>query len=262
MAAPRHAIAARHDEGSAHVALVGILVASEQSGTYVFFLYDGVLRINLAEPFFAQTDVQNDQLAYELLVFGEQEGQFLQLQGEGDVGLDDVGPHVVGVVFGHQSRRDVDTGDGRRALVDVFHQRCKTSGKRLVEARTEKSVDDKCIGLQFGRVEFVGHFHEFLYLAAFAESLLVDGAVFREFVGGVEQVNRNLVVLVAQHTGHCQRIAAIVSRSGEYHHRLLVVPHRGDGARQRLGCAFHKVDGAYRFVLHRIMVQIVDLIAG
>ena len=91
---------------------------------------------------------------------------------------------------------------------------------------------------------------------------LVGGAVLRKFVADVEKIDGDLIVLLTQHAGHSQRITAIIARSREDDHGLLIVPFRSDGARQGFGCAFHEIDGANGFMLHGIMVKFVDLIAG
>ena len=107
-----HAVAAGHDECRAHIAFVGELISRKHPCPDVFLFEHHELGIHFADTFFAEADVENLQFADELLVLGEEECQFLLLEGKRHVSPDDIGTHVIGVVFGHESRRHVDTDDG------------------------------------------------------------------------------------------------------------------------------------------------------
>ena len=86
-----------------HVSFVGVFVAVQDARTDVVLLEHGVVRFNSLRTLFTEPDVKNLQLTYELLVLGEEKSQFLLLQCQCQVGLDDIGSYVVGVVFGHQT---------------------------------------------------------------------------------------------------------------------------------------------------------------
>ena len=112
------------------------------------------------------------------------------------------------------------------------------------------------------RVKLVDNLGEVFDAVGIENALLVGRAVFRQFVVDVEEVNGYFIVLLAEHSGHSQRVAAIVSGTCKDNHGLLRVPFGGDGSRQRFGCALHQVNGADRLMLHRVMVEFVYLIAG
>ena len=98
-----HAVAAGNEQGIAHAALVGIAVAPHEQGTYLGFLDDVVLGVSLTDALGADSDVKHAQLTDIRLVLREEECELGLLQGERQVGLDDVGTDVVGVVLAHQS---------------------------------------------------------------------------------------------------------------------------------------------------------------
>ena len=71
--------------------------------------------------------IEHTETAQIALVLRKEERQLHLLQGEGVVGAYDVGARIVGVVFGHEARRDVDAHHPAFRLVDVFHQRGETA---------------------------------------------------------------------------------------------------------------------------------------
>ena len=136
-----HTVAAGNNQGVTHLAFVGKRVALQQAWAHVVLLQQRVVGINLLHALFAQSDIQHLQFADEYLVFGEQERQLWQLQCQRHIGTDNVGSYIVSVVFGHQSRWHIDTYHLSGRCVDVFHERRETTGQRLVDARSEQSVN-------------------------------------------------------------------------------------------------------------------------
>ena len=68
-----HSVTASHNQGGAHVALMGELVTMQKSRIQVFLLNHPVRRFDCINPLFAQAYVKHTQLAYEFLIFGEEE---------------------------------------------------------------------------------------------------------------------------------------------------------------------------------------------
>ena len=104
-----HTVAAGNDEGVAHIAFVGVGVPFLEQGTDVVFFDKRIVGLNLLYALLTEADVQHLQPSDILLVLGEEKRQLFLLQGQRQVGTDDVGADVIGVVVGHQTRRDVDT---------------------------------------------------------------------------------------------------------------------------------------------------------
>ena len=75
----------------------------------------------------------------------------------------------------------------------------------------------------------------------------------------VEQIGRDIVVAVQQHSGHGECVATIVSWSGEDDDTCGTAPHFCDGLGDGLGCTLHQIDGFDGLVFNRIFVQFVDL---
>ena len=255
----RHAVAAGHDEGVAHVAFVGEGAAVGQKRPDVALFEHGELRLRFLQPLLAQADVERAKFAYELLVFGEEEGQFLVLKGQREVGFDDVCADVVSVVLGHQPRGNVDAHDVGRRLVDVFHQRCEAPCQRLVEARAEQPVHHEGLRFKLRRVELVGHLHKVFHFAAIGQPLLVGLAIFRQFVVDIEKIGAHIVVLLGQQTCRGQGIAAVVAGSGKNHDGGVNRKAVGNGTRDGLGGAFHQVNRTDGLVLYGVLVQLTNL---
>ena len=74
-----HAIAARYDQGVAHLALMGKGVALDETRTDITLLQQRVVGVDLLDAFLAETDVEHLHLSEELLILREQERQFLLL---------------------------------------------------------------------------------------------------------------------------------------------------------------------------------------
>ena len=79
------------------------------------------------------------------------------LERQGEVGPDDVGVDVVGIVFAHQSGRQIDADYLGGRGVDVLYQRGETACQRFVEAGTEQPIDNQRLGLQLRGVELLRH---------------------------------------------------------------------------------------------------------
>ena len=127
-------------------------------------------------------------------------------------------------------------------LIDVFHKRGKSAGKRLVESRAKESVNHHGACLKLGRVELLRYFEKTFDALMGGHQLPVFGTVGRKMAADVEQVDAHLVVLVGQHSCHGQCVAAVVARSCKHHEGRGVAPALGDGKRQRTGSALHQIE--------------------
>ena len=108
------------------------------------------------------------------------------MQGEGEVGTDDVGADVVGIILAHQTGRQVDAHDLCRTLVDVFHHGSESARQRLVESAAEETIHYEHSRLELGRVEVDGYLGKLLDALTLDDSFLVGGTVGRELVVHIE----------------------------------------------------------------------------
>ena len=194
----------------------------------------------------------------EDLILGEEEGELLLLERQCEVCLDDIGPHVVGVVFCHQTRRHVNADNLGGAGVDVFHQRCETASQWFVQAGTEQTIYHQHILFQKGRLKLLNNLNQGLR-TFFLQALFVDGTVLREMAGYVEEVGCHIVIPVDEHSGNSQCITAVIARSGKDDDGRRAAPMVGNGLGQRLSCPLHQIDGFYGFMLNGIFVQLMYL---
>ena len=184
------------------------------------------------------------------------------LEGQCEVGADDIGTDIIGVVLCHQSGGYVNRYDLCRRGVDVFYQGGESASQRLVEAGAEKSVDHQHAFFKTWRVELLCDFNEVLGTLRFDESFLVGGAFLGEMSTDIEEIGTHMVVEFAQHTGHCECVATIVAWSGKDNNGYGIVPSISDGARQCLGGTFHQIDAGYRLVFDGVSVKLFDLSTG
>ena len=73
-----------------HGALVGEVVALPHAAAHVVLFEYGDVSVNLCHALLADIDVHHLQFADELLVFGKEKRQLRLLDGDGDIGADDV----------------------------------------------------------------------------------------------------------------------------------------------------------------------------
>ena len=221
---------------------MGKVVSCHQHVAHILFLQHTERRRRALHPFTVQPDVEHFHQSYMPLVFCKQKGEFPALQRQSQIGPDDVCPHVIGIVFSHQSRRHINTDNHCRRLVDVFHQRSKSSCQRLVQARTEQSVNHQHALIKLGRVKFVGHLYKASQRTTTGQALPVDLAVFRKPVAYVEQVDTHCIFPFCQHSGHSQSIAAIIARTCKHDHRHVITPNLGNGTDKGMRRTLHQVD--------------------
>ena len=193
-----HAIAAGDEQGVAHVALVGEVAAGEQEAAHVLLFQDAEAGVGVLDELLRETDVEHLQATQVSLAVGEEHGDLLLLEGEGEVSLNDVGVDVVGVVLAHEPRGDVDAHHLGRTLVDVFHHGGETAGERFVETAAEETVHHQRGGGELGRVEVDRHLGELHGGLCFEEPLLVGGAVVGEFVVNIKQENTDLIAVLSE----------------------------------------------------------------
>ena len=170
------------------------------------------------------------------------------------MGADDVGTDVVGVVFRHQTRRHVDADNLGRRGIDIFHQRGKATCQRLVQTRSEESVNHHHVRLQLGWVEFLNHLHKLLQLLHLLKPLLVGSTVRREVSTDVKEKSTHPVVLLCQQTGYGKCVATVIARTGKHHDGRRVRVFLYDGLRNRLGRTLHKIEARNGLVLNSVSV--------
>ena len=76
-------------------------VAWKETTTDVVLFGDRIRGIYLLDAFLTKTDVEHTQLSCELLVFSKEERQLRLLQGECQVGMNDIGTDIIGIVLSH-----------------------------------------------------------------------------------------------------------------------------------------------------------------
>ena len=82
---------------------MGERITWQQPLTDIAFLKKSIVGVDLLDTFLAQSDVENLEPSYEYLVLREEERQFLLLECECLISMNDVGTDVIGVVFRHES---------------------------------------------------------------------------------------------------------------------------------------------------------------
>ena len=141
-----------------HLTFVGEGRTLEEHGAYLSFLNNGIVGFYLVNTFLTQTDVQYAQLSYKRLVLREEESQFRLLKCQRKIGMDDIGTDIISIVLRHQTGGYVNGHNIRSRTVNVLDQGGKTACQRLVESRTEKSVNHQHSFFQVGRIEFLRYF--------------------------------------------------------------------------------------------------------
>ena len=112
------------------------------------------------DSFLAQADVQQAPFAYIGFVLGKEESQLGQLQAQGQVGADDVGCYIIGIVLTHQTRRHVNGYHMGGRGVDILHHGGKPSAQRFVQPAAEEAVHHHVVCRQCGRGKLGGDFME------------------------------------------------------------------------------------------------------
>ena len=123
-----HSIASCDEKCIAHTAFVGKVVARSHHVADIAFFQDGTFAVGILYELMRKADIQYLEAPDVLLHVGKHHGKLFLLECQGKVCMDDVGMDVIGVIFAHQSGRDVDTYHLGCTLVDVFHHCSKTSG--------------------------------------------------------------------------------------------------------------------------------------
>ena len=108
-----HAVRTGYQQTMSEIAFVGKASARLDHLAYVAGFGNGIRRSSLFDEVLADTDVEQFPFAYDVFIFGEKERQFRQLDAQGEIGTDDILTDIVGIVFSHQARRQIDGNDGR-----------------------------------------------------------------------------------------------------------------------------------------------------
>ena len=165
---------------------MGEVAARLQELADIFFFEDAATALGALDELRRESDIEHLDSAQILLVVCHHHRQLLLLQGEGEVGTDNVGADVVGVVLAHQTGRQVDAYDLCRTLVDVFHHGSESARQRLVESAAEETIYYEHTCLELRRVEVDGYLGKLLDALTLDESFLVGGTVGRELVVYIE----------------------------------------------------------------------------
>ena len=142
----------------------------------VLFLKDAVSAFCILDIFCRKSDVKYFQMPQVLLVVCHQHAELFLLKGKSLVSPDNVGVDVVGIIFSHQSRRNVDTYHLGSTLVDVFYHSSKTSSQRFVQSAAKETVNHKRTCFELWRIEVENDFREF-HSFCFLEPFLVGCTV-------------------------------------------------------------------------------------
>ena len=237
-----------------HQAFVHKVAAFKHSAAHVGLFQHLVFCVCLCDELGVKPNVQHAQTTEKLLVVFKKHGQLLLLQCQRKVCSHDMRLHVMRIILGHQTRRQVDTHHLCRRLVDVFHQRGEPTSKCFVQPCTEKAVYHHRFGRQFRRVEVHNNLGKGLDALTLHCPLLVFGTVVRQFSVNVEEKHRHLIASLGHQTSHSQRIAAVVSWASKHHERRSVVPFFSQDAHNGLGRTFHQVDACHGLVFNRKLV--------
>ena len=96
-----HTVAASYEEGVSHHPLVDEVASMADVRTDQCLFCQGVARVGLLHILLTQSDVQHSYASDKLLVVGKEEGEFLLVERQRQVGTDDVATDVERVVLGH-----------------------------------------------------------------------------------------------------------------------------------------------------------------
>ena len=157
------------------------VAARFQKRTDVVLFKYSALALRVLDEFLGKTDIEYAHSAQILLVVSHQHSKFLLLQGKGQIGTDDIGVDIIGIVLGHQTRRDVDAYYLGRTLVDIFHHCSKSASQWLVESASEETIHHQRFSIQLRRVQVGGYLSKFHSLCI-QQTLLVGKTVCRQFV--------------------------------------------------------------------------------
>ena len=115
--------------------------------------------------FFDHVGMQSDLKRFPLADIGrilrQEEGQLRELEGKGEVRLDDRLPVVAPVVLSEKTGRYVDRDDMSVRFIDIVDNGGESTCQRTVQPRAEKSVDHDVVFRQYGWREILDHLREF-----------------------------------------------------------------------------------------------------
>ena len=97
----RHSVRAGYEECVPHASFMSKVVTGSHDAPYVVFLQDAIPAVGVLYVFGRQADVQHLEPSQIFLVVRHQ-------QCQREVGFQDIGRYVVGVVLAYQSRWNVD----------------------------------------------------------------------------------------------------------------------------------------------------------
>ena len=215
-----HAVAAGHEKDRAVVILVDKRVVRAQGSLHVVALDEIEVGGHLGDGALVHVEVEHLHLAHKLGVLGKEEREALELEGQRELGLDDVAVVGAHVPLSKQARGHVDRDGIGARVVDVLHQSRVAALERAAQPRAEEAVEHNVVGTQLGRVEGVDHLVEF-HVGAVLQAVLVGRAARRQVRRlDVEQVHLRPVALLREHARRSQRIAAVVAGPGKYHQAL------------------------------------------
>ena len=143
-------------------------------------------------------------------------------------------------------------------MVDILDQRGEATHEGLVESRPKEAVHDHRVGIELRRVEVDRYFRE-LHLSLFHEPVTVSGAVVRQLVVNVKQIDRHLIAGIGEQARHGKGVATVVARTGEDHHWRAVGPLLHYGGGEGLRGTLHEVDALHGLVLYRVLVKLMNL---
>ena len=205
-------------------------------------------------------DIQQLPLTYDIGILLKKERYARERYGQRKTGVYDIAAAGVHIPFAKQSRRYVYGYGICLALVDIPHQRHEATLERFAQPCPEKTVEHHVALAQIWRSEIACHLGK-INLVHTDKAVALLFAVMRQLVVHIKQKHLHpLVTLLYKHSGHCQRIAAVIARTGYDHYALRGQKARNNLATHRTGGTFHKLYGIYFLRLTRSAVYILDYI--
>ncbi len=191
---PHHAEAACDDTCRTEVGFAAKSGAGFEQAPYLGFLDEVEIGFAIVGGFAAQPDVEHFPTSDEFGIVGKEERDAGELDGESEVGVDDVASLGTIVPLAEHAAGDVDRDHCGTGLIDVAHECHEATGERFAQSGAEESVDDEVGSSDVGGIEGVDNLVEVCLWMRGAElvaqvlAVVLDGvaADVEEINGGVE----------------------------------------------------------------------------
>ena len=258
-----HAVASGNEQRRAEIGLAAERVALPQQALYLRRLDQMEAGLDLVGGFAAQADVEHLPAADQLGFFRDEEADVGELDGEREVGLDDVAGRSLTVPVGEHAAGHVDGYHRGTRFVDVAHQGAETAVERLAQTRAEEAVDDQIIGAQLGSVERVDNLDEIGFGKVAAHHVAeMDTLVLDAVAAYVEEVDHGSEAALHEAHGRGQSVGAVVSGACENDRAFCGTPVCGNLGGGGFGHTFHERSRRYGFCRKSLALDGADIIGG